>query len=431
MTKQKRVLIVGSFCNISGYSDHARLLADALISQNSGHKFYLLDLQWAAASRDMKYVKKYGSMIQETAQYINFLKQTGQQMHQGFDCSFQVRAPNEFSRITHYDIGVTAALETVAAPSEWIEKCNAMQKLLVVSEHSKKNLQNAQDQNGATITSDIEVIPFYNNLEDISSRESFSGYEEITTSKNFLCVSQLAPRKNIINMLDWFTEEFYNDPDVGLVLKTHLINNSVPDCNHTKTQLQSFLNMNKNREDKKCKVYLLHGNLSEEQMHGLYDPNKITGYISSTHGEGFGIPMFNAVCSDIPVIAPAWSGHLDYLRASVKNPNTGRAKIQSMFMKVKHKIEPVQDHHLMPGLITEGSEWCYPEKESFKKNLRALADRPSQYQADAITLGEIVRNNFSKDAVYQKYLNVMNSIFTNVGSEDAEAKTGNSQILEL
>jgi len=431
MTQQKRVLIVGSFCNLSGYSDHARLVADSLIAQNSGHKFYLLDLQWAESSRDMKYVKKYGSMIKETAQYFNFLKQTGTPVHQGFDCSFQVRAPNEFSRMTRYDVGVTAALETVSAPSEWIPKCNELQKILVVSEHSKKNLQNAKDENGNTITTDIEVIPFYNNLKDISIRKPFSGYDKITTDTNFLCVSQLAPRKNLINMLDWFTDEFYDNENVGLILKTHLRNNSVPDYDYTKNQLQSFLNINKNRADKKCKVYLLHGNMNEEEMHGLYDPKTIRGYISVTHGEGFGIPMFNAVCSDIPVIAPAWSGHLDFLRASVRNEKSGKAKIQSLFLKTKYKVEDVQEHHLMPGLITAGSQWCYPDKDSFKKNLRLLADRPKLYQEDATTLGNSARLKFSKENIYQKYGSVMTSIFALTGDQNAEAKAGNRQILEL
>jgi len=431
MTEQKRVLIVGAFCNISGYSDHARLLADALIAQNSGHKFYLLDLQWAEASRDNKYYKKYGAMIRETAQYLTFLKQTGQPFHEGFDCSYQVRAPNEFSRITHYDIGVTAALETVSAPSDWVPKCNELQKILVVSEHAKKNLQNAKDESGNSITTEIQVIPFYNNLEDLDQRETFSGYEAISTSTNFLCVSQLAPRKNLLNLIDWFTDEFHDNEDVGLILKTHLRNNSIPDHDYTKNQIKSFLEMHRGKGNKKCKVYLLHGNMTEKEMHGLYDPEKIRGYITTTHGEGFGIPTFNAVCSNIPVVAPAWSGHLDYLRASIKNPKSGKAKIQSMFLKTKYKVEPVQQHHLMPGLITEGSEWCYPDEESFKKNIRILADRPSEHQEKALVLGEITRSTFCKENIYKKYWDVMDSIFSQTGGSDAEAETGNSQILEL
>ena len=100
MTQQKRVLIVGSFCNLSGYSDHARLVADSLIAQNSGHKFYLLDLQWAESSRDMKYVKKYGSMINETAQYFNFLKQTGTPTHQVSICCYFIIAREGLSNGT-------------------------------------------------------------------------------------------------------------------------------------------------------------------------------------------------------------------------------------------------------------------------------------------------------------------------------------------
>jgi hypothetical protein len=41
----------------------------------------------------------------------------------------------------------------------------------------------------------------------------------------------------------------------------------------------------------KCKIYLLHGDMSDEEMVGLYSHPKIKSLISLSHGEGFGLPM--------------------------------------------------------------------------------------------------------------------------------------------
>jgi hypothetical protein len=46
--------------------------------------------------------------------------------------------------------------------------------------------------------------------------------------------------------------------------------------------------------DRKCKVYLLHGDLTEGQMTGLYTNPKVKAMINIAHGEGFGLPLYEA-----------------------------------------------------------------------------------------------------------------------------------------
>ena len=47
-------------------------------------------------------------------------------------------------------------------------------------------------------------------------------------------------------------------------------------------------------KDRKCKVYLLHGDMTEEEMNSLYQSNSVKAFINLAHGEGFGLPMFEA-----------------------------------------------------------------------------------------------------------------------------------------
>lgn len=405
---KKKVLLIGPFVNISGYSDHARLMADALLAQEDKFEVYMLCTQWARSSSDSRFGARYESILRKTHQYMNELNQAQTPINTVFDCSLQVRPPNEFEKITNYDIGVTAALETTKAPTEWIDKCNMMSKLLVVSSHSKKNLENAKDpQTGQTITTPIDVIPFYNTITE--PEDHFSAYNEIDTSLNFLTVSQLAPRKNFYNLVKWFCEEFKDNEDVGLIVKMHHMNNSTLDRHYVRNRVQQIL-METGLSDKKCKIHLLHGNLSEKEMRSLYQKDFIKGYITTTHGEGFGVPLFNAVCADIPVLAPAWSGHLDFLSAPYTNETSGKSKVKNLFLKAKFNIEPVKEKHLMPGLITKECEWCYVEEDSFKKNLQSLLKSQPLHQKNAEVLGEHIRTTFSKDNVFEKCVNSLNDV---------------------
>ena len=60
-------------------------------------------------------------------------------------------------------------------------------------------------------------------------------------------------------------------------------------------------------------VYLLHGDLEDEEINELYNHPKVKAHITFTHGEGFGRPLLEACFSEKPIIAPDWSGQKDFL----------------------------------------------------------------------------------------------------------------------
>ena len=65
-------------------------------------------------------------------------------------------------------------------------------------------------------------------------------------------------------------------------------------------------------------------------MANLYAHPKIKAYVSLTHGEGYGLPLFEAAYHGIPIIAPDWSGHLDFLYMPVKCTICQKKKGQSL-----------------------------------------------------------------------------------------------------
>jgi hypothetical protein len=64
---------------------------------------------------------------------------------------------------------------------------------------------------------------------------------------------------------------------------------------------------------------LLHGELSEKEMNALLNHEKVIAHVSFTHGEGYGHPLLLATLSGKPLLAPNWSGQLDYLNPTYAN----------------------------------------------------------------------------------------------------------------
>ena len=74
------------------------------------------------------------------------------------------------------------------------------------------------------------------------------------------------------------------------------------------------------------KVYLIHGELSDKEMNALFNHEKVKCHVSFTHGEGFGHPLLLASLSGKPVLAPNWSGHLDFLSSNPENLLQGKVE---------------------------------------------------------------------------------------------------------
>ena len=60
-------------------------------------------------------------------------------------------------------------------------------------------------------------------------------------------------------------------------------------------------------------IYLVHGELTDEEMNQLNNDSKIKSFISFTKGEGYGRPLAEAAITGKQVITTNWSGHIDFL----------------------------------------------------------------------------------------------------------------------
>jgi len=383
---KKRVLIRGPLLSQSGYGEQARYLYDAL-KEFDDVDLFVENTNWGSTSWISD--QQIEAYIKKTQHYTN----TGGT----FDLFVQVSIPNEIVKKAPINILYTAGIETTKIAPEWLEKVNEIDKVIVVSEHAKWGFDNTE----------------YKMLEKESNRElgmlqcnvpvevqNYPWPGPIKSKKvdlkldydfNFLCVGQWSPRKNLGALISWFMDEF-NDEEVGLVLKTSTRKQCILDRNYTEKKLHNLIKKHTNDETK-CKVYLLHGNMTRAEMYGLYKHKKIKALVSTAHGEGAGLPIFEAAQAQLPVIAPAWSGYLDFM--------THEEEV--FFKEVEYEVNYVQPEAVWKGIILQDAMWCYPDEESTKKAMRELYSDSSEAEGKAKELKKILRTKFAKKKMYQEF----------------------------
>ena len=377
----------------SGYGDHARDLIRSLIAMDK-FSIGILDQPWGSCPRN--------AMPQE------FSKMVIPQLTAKPDVWIQVTVPSEFQPVGKYNIGITAGMETTMVSPEWLEGVNRMDLVIVPSEHAKKVFENTKyqgkDPNTQQVTSELvlttKIEVLFEGL-DLSVFNKFSKYPES------ICSSlDTIPEKNCYLMVGhWLNGEFGHDrKDTGgtlrtfleafknkasknqpaLVIKTSSAGYSVTDRENMLDRIRQ-IRSSIETSGTVPNVYLLHGDLSSEEMNGLYHHPKIKAMVSFTKGESFGRSLLESGITGKPILASNWSGHLDFL--------------SEHGLLLQGQLQPVHKSAQWEKVIIEGSSWYYVDygyamgvikdvESNYKKHL-AKSRKQKQYIKDNFTLDKM------------------------------------------
>jgi glycosyltransferase involved in cell wall biosynthesis len=338
-----------------------------------------------------------------------------QQMPKQPDVWIQITVPNEFQSVGKFNIGITAGIETTVCAPQWIEGCNRMNLNLVSSEHAKKvfqdsrferrNQQTQQVEGVIELTAPVEVLFEGANLDIYKKLDTLStDVKEVLDSINeefcYLFVGHWLQgetgqdRKDVGMLIKTFLETFKGKkPRPALVLKTQSATPSVMDREEI---LDKIRRIQEEVGGDLPSVYLVHGELSDEEINELNNHPKVKAFVSFTKGEGYGRPLLEASITGKPVIASAYSGHLDFLDKELSIMLPGE-------LKQIHGSAVVQDM-----LISE-SAWFTVNYERASKVLVDVYKNYNKYVDNAKKQSYRSRTEFSLEKMGEKLLSILDS----------------------
>ena len=392
----KKIIIKAPALSRSGYGEQTRFALRALRQREDILDLYLINTPWGQTGHIIEQTEER-TWLESLMTKHNAHVSTGGT----YDASLQVSIPNEWEPMAPVNIGFTAGIETTKVAPEWIVKGNQMNRIFVVSNHSKNVYETTtcsvqEDNTGKVIENyslqrPISVTNYAIRKADPVPLEGVN----LDYDVNFLCVSQWGPRKNFSQTLRRFLVEFQHD-EVGLIVKTNITSDSVMDRRGTERALKGLLH---EFPERKCKVYMIHGTISEGNLAWLYTHKKVLALINIAHGEGFGLPLFEAACHGLPLVTIAWGGQADFIYA----PNK-KGKMRPHIAKVDYTLQPVQPEAVWNGVIQPDSMWAFPDGNSYCHALREVYKNPARFKSQAKKLQKHILANFTEEEMYDDVL---------------------------
>lgn len=248
-------------------------------------------------------------------------------------------------------------LEVDGLPADWVAGANEMDEVWVPSTF------NAETFVAAGVHTPISVMPL--GVDTNYFRPEGARFSNPDGLFVFLSVFEWNDRKAPRLLLDAFTRAFRADDPVVLVCKVLNFDPAVDPA----AEVRSWgLPPGGGRIR-----LLLNGDVPYSELPALY--RSADCYVAATHGEGWNMPLVEAMSCGVPAIATDWSSHRDIVDESVGFPLAIRGLVPASG----------SPYHL-------GFSWAAPDPDHLVQLFRHAAAQPDETQARGERAARLVRN---------------------------------------
>lgn len=318
------------------------------------------------------------------------------------DVWFQITVPSEFQPVGKVSIGVTAGIETTVCDSSWIEGCNRMNAIFVSSVHARTVLQTTafakkDDPNfQIKLNKPVEVLfegvdlnkYFHIPDDELPETDLVLDLDGIEEDFCFLYVGHWLQgdlgedRKNTGKLVQVFLETFKGKKKKpALIMKT----SSATCCIMDRDEILRKINiLRESIGGDMPNIYLLHGDMDDEDMNCLYNHPKVKAFVSFTKGEGYGRPLAEFCLSKKPMVTTAWSGHLDFLS-------------KEFSVLLPGKLTETHPSAHSNTLVLPGSSWFTVDYGAATKALEDVYSNYKKYEEKGRRQGHKIKTEFSYD----------------------------------
>ena len=178
----------------------------------------------------------------------------------------------------------------------------------------------------------------------------------------FYSIFQWQERKGFKELLRAYYSTFTSDDNVVLILKVNPLNNQAD----TKAKIYQDIQKIKNTINKKNlpPVYLSKEIVNIKDIYALH--NSADCYVAPHHGEGWGMPIHDAMYAGKQIITTKYGGVTEYL-------NDSNSHI------INHELGPVSNMEWSP-LYNSSQKWAYPNVKHLGELMRDVYLNSSKYK---------------------------------------------------
>jgi glycosyltransferase involved in cell wall biosynthesis len=400
------VLVTAPVATRSGYGSHSRDICRSLISMDK-YNVKIFPVRWGTTPQNALNDADPNDKVIIDRLMVDVSLERQPDVH------IHIVIPNEFQPVAKYNIGITAGIETTACPPEWVEGMNRMDLNIVPSKFTKETLENMSfdrvDEQSKEKIGELKVNKPIEVLFEgtdtnifkktkVFSKELTDKFSKIKEDFCFLFVGHWLQgdlgndRKDLGMLVKTFLETFKNVKNSpALLMKSSGATFSLIDKREMLVKIEDI----KNTVDAKVlpNIYLLHGDLTDDEMNELYNHPKVKSHVTFTHGEGFGRPLLEASISQKPVIAPNWSGHVDFLT-------------KNLSVLLSGSMKKVSKQSFQKGIYVKDSYWFTVNYQMASKVLKNVFQNYKRFALNSAKQGTINKSRFS--------LNKMTEIFKKI-----------------
>ncbi len=179
-------------------------------------------------------------------------------------------------------------------PSQWVDEFNTyLQGITVMSTFVKKILID----NGVNIPINVSRL----GLDHVDKIDINSNFNIEAKSYKILHISSCFPRKGIDILLKAYGETFTNNDDITLIIKTF---------DNPHNDIEDIINGFRRSNPLFPHILLIKEDLSDQQLKSILLQSDLL--VSPSRGEGFGLPIGEAMRLGKPVITTNWGGQVDF-----------------------------------------------------------------------------------------------------------------------
>ena len=385
----------------SGYGDHARDILRSLFEMDK-YDVKVVPTRWGNTPQNqVDQTTEFGKKV-----FANVITELNQKP----DIFMQMSVANEFEAKGNFNIGITAGVETTILPKEFIDGSNKMDMVIVPSQFTKnlmlgtayqeKNNQTGQIVNEFRITKPVEVLFEGVNTEIYNKpTKSLTELDKLETDFNFLFVGHWLKgnlgqdRKDVGMVIKTFATVFKylpKDKRPGLIMKTSHAGFSVMDREATREKIDNIL---KPFGKDAPKVYLLHGDLTDDEMASLYHHPKVKAMVSFTKGEGYGRPLAEFTMTGKPIVVSGWSGQMDFL------PKENTVFLEGSLTNI--------DESAVDNFILANAQWFSVNYSDAANKLYKVYNEYDSYLKQSAGLKTNTLKNFTLEKMHEVFKEMM------------------------